>query len=243
MGTMRQIFTLRTSWSSVWNSRLPIKLTLLSPEKAFDSVIIEKPWTEMQEYGFPSMYINIIRDLYDQSSSCVLRKKEHHTGVRKRLRWNLTTFRKDLDYADDIALLASRHSDMQEKTSRLHDTAEVVGLSVNPSKTKTMRLNRKRSDSITVEGNQLEDVEAFTYLGAMLDKQSERESDIKQGLALVRNAFASRQPLWESSKYSSKTKLHIRVGIGRRAEQQLRKMQRGKKLFSMASIVFRSAKM
>ena len=71
---------------------------------------------------------------------------------RRGLRWNLTTVLEDLDYADDIALLASRHSDLQEKTSRLHDTAEIVGLSINPSKTKTMRLNCKNSDSIIVEG-------------------------------------------------------------------------------------------
>ena len=43
--------------------------------KAFhDSVIREKLWLIMQEYGIPGMYINIMirRNLYDQSSSCIL---------------------------------------------------------------------------------------------------------------------------------------------------------------------------
>ena len=128
---------------------------------------------------------------------------------RRGLRWNLTTVLEDLDYADDIALLASRHSDLQEKTSRLHDTAEIVGLSINPSKTKTMRLNCKNSDSIIVEGNELEDVETFPYLGVMLDKQGGTATDIKRRLALARNAFSTLQPLWKSSKYSFKTKLRI----------------------------------
>ena len=132
------------------------------------------------------MYINIIRDLYDQSSSCILKGKRTSDWFEVRsdmkrgcvmsgftfdwvmrnmldktkglLRWNLATVLEDLDYVDGIALLASRYSDMQKKTSRVHDTAEVVGLSIKPSKAKTTRLNCKKIDSITVEGNQLEDV-------------------------------------------------------------------------------------
>lgn len=136
------------------------------------------------------MYINIIRDLYDQSSSCILKGKrtsdwfEVRSDVKRGcvmsgftfmividwamrnmldktkglLRWNLATVLEDLDYVDGIALLASRYSDMQKKTSRVHDTAEVVGLSINTSKAKTTRLNCKKIDSIIVEGNQLEDV-------------------------------------------------------------------------------------
>lgn len=33
--------------------------------KAFDSVIRGKLWVIMQEYSIPSIYINIIRDIYD----------------------------------------------------------------------------------------------------------------------------------------------------------------------------------
>ena len=98
----------------------------------------------MREYSIPSMYINIIRDLYDKSVSCILegRRTSDWFEVRSRvkqgcvmsglifvividwvtrktldnrrgLRWNLTTVLEDLDYADDIALLASKHRDIQ----------------------------------------------------------------------------------------------------------------------------------
>ncbi len=89
---------------------------------------------------------------------------------RKGVRWNLTTVLIDLDYAADIALLASRHRDLQEKTSHLHNTVKVVGLNINPSKTKTMRLNCRKSDPITVNDNELEDAEAFT---SVLGKQGQ----------------------------------------------------------------------
>ena len=70
-------------------------------------------------------------------------------------------------------------SDIQEKTSRLHDKGKVVGLNINPSKTKTMHLNCKKNDPITVGSNELGGVEAFTYFGALLDKQGGTETDIK----------------------------------------------------------------
>lgn len=49
---------------------------------------------------------------------------------RRGMACNLTTVLEDLDYTDDIALLASRHSGMHEKTTRLHDTAATMGLNV-----------------------------------------------------------------------------------------------------------------
>ena len=76
-----------------------------------------------------------------------------------------------------IALVASRHSDILKKTSRLHDISKAVGLNINPIKTKTVRLNCKNNHPITVGGNELEDDEAFTYLGAVSDKQGGTEVD------------------------------------------------------------------
>ena len=55
----------------------------------------------------------------------------------------------------------------------------------------------------------MEDVEAFTHLGAVLDKQGGTEADIKRRLVLARNAFGMLQPIWKSSKYSLRTKMRI----------------------------------
>ena len=55
----------------------------------------------------------------------------------------------------------------------------------------------------------LEHIEVLTYLGTVLEKQGSTRADIQQRLALARSAFATLQPLWKSSKYSSKIKLRI----------------------------------
>ena len=47
----------------------------------------------------------------------------------------------DLDYVDDICLLAQRYSDMEEKLKRLKEEAELVGLNININKMKGMRVN------------------------------------------------------------------------------------------------------
>lgn len=58
------------------------------------------------------------------------------------------TVLQNLDNADDMALLASRHSNIQDKTSHLRD----IGLKINPRKPKTMRLNCKNNVLINVGG-------------------------------------------------------------------------------------------
>ena len=65
------------------------------------------------------------------------------TNARRGLKWKFTTVLEDLDYADDIALLSSRHKDLQEKCSRLHQVSGYTGLCINTAKTKVLRTNDK----------------------------------------------------------------------------------------------------
>ena len=133
-----------------------------------------------------------------------------HTNNRRRgLRWKLTSVLEDLDYADDVALISSRFADLQEKTDRLVATAGIVGLKINPRKTKTLRMNHRCTDYIRIEGEEVEDVESFVYLGSVLDKLGGTEVDIKRRLALARIAFTRLQNIWRSGRFSQKTKLRI----------------------------------
>ena len=61
--------------------------------------------------------------------------------------WSIFTTLEDLDFADDIALLSSRHSDtgMQEKTERLSHFASQLQLNAN--KTEEMRFNVTSSNN------------------------------------------------------------------------------------------------
>ena len=104
-----------------------------------------------------------------------------HTNDRRRgLRWKFASVLEDPDYADDVALISSRFTDLQERTDRLAATAGIVGLKINSRKTKTLRMNHRCTDYIRIEGEEVEDVESFVYLGSVLDKLGGAEADIKR---------------------------------------------------------------
>ena len=99
---------------------------------------------------------------------------------RRGIRWNFTTVLEDLDFADDIALLSSRFNDLHEKTRRLTEKAARVGLQLNARKCKTPRTEyASNRESIVVNGEEVEDVGEFPYLGATVDKEGGGSKDIK----------------------------------------------------------------
>ena len=102
---------------------------------------------------------------------------------RRGIRWNFTTVLEDLEVADDIALLSSRLNDLHEKTGRQTEEAARVGLKLNARNCKTLRpeyaSNRER---IPVNGEEVEDVGEFPYLGATVDKEGGGSRDIKNRL-------------------------------------------------------------
>jgi len=61
--------------------------------------------------------------------------------------------------ADDIALLSHSHQQMQDKSEPLEKTAAGLGLKINGTKTKVMRINTKNTDPITIGDQTLEDVD------------------------------------------------------------------------------------
>ena len=95
----------------------------------------------------------------------------------------------DLDYADDLALLAPELEDLQEKTSRLNEEAKKMGLKINMKKTEIMRMNMGNEDPIQVEGQGLKNVEKFTYLGNIIDSAGGAVADVNNRLMKARGSF------------------------------------------------------
>ena len=127
------------------------------------------------------------------------------TGIQ----WTLMTQLEDLDYVDDICLLSHRLRDIQDKTTRLEETARKIGLKVNAKKTKVMRINNKAEEEVHLQGQDLEDVDDFTYLGSVVSKDGGADKDIKQRLGKARQAFNMLRPIWKASTYSKRTKIKI----------------------------------
>ena len=104
--------------------------------------------------------------------------KQVTSGGRRGIRWTLTSVLEDLVYADDIALLAHRHQDMQAKTNALANTAGSLGLKINTKKTRHLRMNSRTNESIMVNGVVVDEVDHFTYLGSKVSTSGDGEEEI-----------------------------------------------------------------
>jgi hypothetical protein len=62
---------------------------------------------------------------------------------------------------------------------RVANEAKKVGLNINRKKTKIMWVNTARQEKIVIDGEMLEDVDRFCYLGSMTDKNGGAEKDVK----------------------------------------------------------------
>ena len=239
-GTTEQIFILRNILEQSAEWQTPLYIGFIDFKKAFDSVRRDKLWNILRHYGIPDNFVDIIQELYDGSTSCVVDNgrtsdwfpvetgvkqgcvmsgflfniiidwvMRNTTNARRGLRWKFTTVLEDLDYADDIALLSSRHKDLQEKCSRLQQVSRYTGLCINTTKTKVLRTNGKVTDTISIDGLEVKDVNSFIYLGANVHGVVGSHEDITRRLSIARRAYATLNPVWRSKTYSKHTKLRI----------------------------------
>ncbi|BHF84571.1 hypothetical protein SprV_0902772200 [Sparganum proliferum] len=118
----------------------------------------------------------------------------------------------DLDYADDIALLASSFGDLQSMVSRVNEVAKSVGLSINAGKTKVFASCIPDQDKtpLGIDGRQLEEVDSLKYLGARLLPNGEGKDDIVSRIDAARWVFSSlRKCLWIRRDLSIATKIRV----------------------------------
>lgn len=129
--------------------------------------------------------------------------------LQKGLWWTLTSKLDDLDFADDICLLANSHSDMQSKLQSLSDVAERSGLRINLAKTKLMRINAANQEPIRLNNIAIEEVQNFSYLGSVMATDGGTTEDIQNRMMKARAAYGGLNKIWRCGILSTNTKLQI----------------------------------
>ncbi|VDP60611.1 unnamed protein product [Schistosoma curassoni] len=110
------------------------------------------------------------------------------------IQWTAQNQLDDLDFADDLALLSHTHEQMQIKTASVAAVSASVGLSIHKKKTKVPKF-KADSNPITFDGETLEDVESFTYLGSITDEQGGSDADVKARIGKARTTQDTQHPL------------------------------------------------
>lgn len=125
------------------------------------------------------------------------------------IRWNLHERLNDIDYADDICMMAHRFDDIEQKLLSLERNARKVGLKINVKKTKLMRIGTNNTTPLLLNGSRIEDVDSFCYLGSSLTKDGGSGKDIEDRINKARVAFYALYKVWRANNISRATKLRI----------------------------------
>ena len=115
----------------------------------------------------------------------------------------------DLDYADDIAIIADCPNVMQDMLSRIMGVAARVGLRINVAKTKLL-VSGAPPPVILANGTPLEVVDRFQYLGAVITPSADPTPEIQCRIARAWEAFdCLNKDVWRSRNLSRPAKFRV----------------------------------
>ena len=115
----------------------------------------------------------------------------------------------NLRFADDIDLVANSSEQLQTLTDRIRESSKRFGLKINTQKTKTMSIGKHHETiKVTINGEDVEQVEEFTYLGGVVTEDGRSTKDIKRRIGLASAAFGQLTKMWKSD-ISLKIKLKL----------------------------------
>ena len=145
--------------------------------------------------------------LFNIYAEHVMRKAlEHHpTGIAVGGR-----LVNNLRYADDIVLVAKSMQELQDLTNKVKTASEAAGLFLNISKTKVMKVTKSPSnESLTVDNQNVETVEVFNYLGALLTNTLDDSNEVRRRIAIAKTAMIGLSNIWKDRSISKYTKLRL----------------------------------
>ena len=209
--------------------------------KAFDRVHHDQLISCLEKIGIDGRDIRIIANLYWHQKAAIRIQNElsPFTSIERGVRqgcvlspylFNIYTefiFREsnelkgirihglninNLRYADDTALIATDHNDLQEIVTKVKEESSKAGLDMNVKKTKTMVISRKPEDrnlEIKVDNEVLEQVETFKYLGTQIKADGRTDTEIKNRISIAKSKFSSMSKLLTSRQLDIQTKLKI----------------------------------
>jgi len=117
----------------------------------------------------------------------------------------------ELDYADDVSLLASMLEILVLGLEILHEESSQIGLEINWSKTKLQVFDDSSTppSKVSVLDHDVEVVDSFVYLGSSIDVHGGSEPDICRRIEKARSCMKSPdRNIWRSS-ISLQTKIRL----------------------------------
>ncbi|XP_072041137.1 uncharacterized protein [Amphiura filiformis] len=163
----------------------PLYLCFIYYSKAFDCVLHRQLWRIMKEMGFPEHVTDLICSLYHNQEATVRTDSgdsQVSVGGRKI---------NNLRYADDTTLIAKSSDELQD---------------LNVKKTKIMICGGDTNQQVKVNGEDMEQVDTFNFLGSLIDNAGGSLQEIGRRLAMARSSAIALTDIWKD--ISKATKIH-----------------------------------
>ena len=113
----------------------------------------------------------------------------------------------NLRYADDTTLMAEREEELKSLLMKVKEKSEKVGLKLNIQKTKIME-----SGPITswqIDGETMEIVTDFIFLGSKITADGDCSHEIKRHLLIGRKVMSNLDSILKSRDITLPTKVHL----------------------------------
>ena len=116
----------------------------------------------------------------------------------------------DLDYADDVVLMAEQTEMLRSALTKFHQTIEDHGLHLLWQKTKVQNLGSgDPAADIIVANNTIEAVTEFRYLGSIQSSSGRCYPDLHRRIGVASSAVHSMQRCWCQKGLNLDTKLRL----------------------------------
>ena len=113
----------------------------------------------------------------------------------------------NLRYANDATLMAESEAELKSLLMKVKEESEKVGLKLNIQKTKIM--TSAPITSWEIDGETVETVSDFMFLGSKITADGDCSHEIKRRLLLERKVMTNLDSIFKSRDITLPTKLHL----------------------------------
>ena len=111
-----------------------------------------------------------------------------------------------LRYADDTVLLSTTPTGLEKIIKSVKEECDEEGLFLNIKKTKIMNIDKcKKEARIAIDGEEIEKVSNFEYLGARIEANGKSTPEIKRRLAMAITRLTKMISIWKGQCKKNKT--------------------------------------
>ncbi|KAK6757667.1 hypothetical protein RB195_015465 [Necator americanus] len=201
--------------------RLPLVLTFVDYEKAFDSVETNAILSALVDQGVYTSYARTLANYYDRCTTRIQRihrpftipmGKEVRQGdtispklfttalqwIMESLSWEERDIRVDrrflsnLRFADDIVLFSSSTNEAETVLHELDEAEKRIGLRIKKKKTQFMKNAYCEDGGVQLEGSQIVETSSYVYLGRSMNMENDLKEELNRRMRAAWAAFAAR---------------------------------------------------